>query len=97
MLFMNEWEIKETMVRYRNHAVLSKATRFLDAFKDQVNLNSDGWPYWSQPVKSAAKLMQLIENPDTATEANFRKALMPIRSFYTRKGYAAGMQWPVVF
>jgi len=94
---MNEHEIDEAIARHRSHVVLSKATQFLAAFRDEVNAHSDGWPYWSAPVHSAAKLMTLIQNPHTATEAAFKASLKPIRAFYTRKGNAAGMKWPIPF
>jgi hypothetical protein len=94
MLFMNETEIDMAVSRFNNHPVLSRATRFLRAFRDDVNGHSDGWPYWSAPVKAAAQLMKLIQTPDQATEAALKKAYTPIRRFYTTKGNAAGMNMP---
>lgn len=96
MKFLNEWEIKSACERYRNHTVLGRATRFLLAFMDEVNAHSDGWAYWGPPVKSARQLMCLIDTPESATEAAFRKALGPIKAFYTRRGYKAGMVFPEV-
>lgn len=95
MLFMNEWEIREAHSRYRNHSTLGPATLFLLDFMDEVNAHSDGWPYWSPPVKSAAKLMTLIGRGD-ATLAEVRAALGPIKSFMTRRGNAAGMKLPAL-
>lgn len=94
MLFMNEDEIDIAADRYRGHPVLGKATRFLAAFREEVNEHSDGWPYWRPPVVAAAQLMRLIQNPDSATEAALKKAMSPIRTFYTRRGSAAGMKFP---
>lgn len=95
MRFMNEFDIESAHNRYRNHPVLGKATRFLLEFMNEVNAHSDGWPYWAVPVRAARQLMELIEdNPERATEAAYRKALTPIKSFYTRRGYQAGMQFP---
>ena len=37
--------------------------------------------------------MKLVESHD-ATEADLRAALAPIKSFYTRRGNAAGMHYP---
>lgn len=96
MYFMNEWEIREAALRHQFHPVLRKATRFLVAFMDEVNSHSDGWAYWRLPVNAAKQLMQLIHNPEQANEAAFRKAIGPIKSFYTRRGNAAGMQMPTV-
>lgn len=93
MIFMNEYDIDYACQRYAAHPVLGPATRFLSHFKDEVNAHSDGWPYWSAPVKSAAKLMALIQQ-GTATDAEVRKALGPIRSFMTRRGIKAGMTLP---
>jgi hypothetical protein len=36
MLFMNEYEINDAVDQFRNHPVLSKATRFLAKFRDEV-------------------------------------------------------------
>lgn len=94
MLFHNEWEVRENAMRYARHPVLSRATKFLAALVEETNGHSDGWPYWSAPAKAARKLMTLIDNPATATEAAYRAALAPIRAFYTRVGNAAGMRFP---
>ena len=98
MLYMNDFDIMQASQRYRNHPVMSKAVAFLSAYVDQVNANSDGWAYWRRPVDAAARLMEFIQNPGTEpTMAQFRKTLTPIKAFYTRHGYAAGMQMPVVY
>lgn len=103
MLFMNEWDIATAAQRYADHPVLGRATRFLDAHKDQVNAHSDGWPYWSAAVRPCAKLMTLVQQADTdkraglplrATEADLKAAIAPIRAFYTRRGNAAGTTFP---
>lgn len=109
MLFMNRWEVEEAASRYRHHAVLGQATAFLQAYMEQVDANSDGWPYWSAPVKAAAKLMTLIQTENAnrrnlytgtpqveVTHVAVHKALTPIKSFYTRRGYKAGMKFPEV-
>ena len=98
MLFMNEFDIDMAIQRTKD-PVIRKAVQFLVGFKDQVNSHSDGWAYWGAPVKAAAKLMTLIQNPPVAgaTEKDLKLALAPIKSFYTRRGNAAGMQMPVVY
>lgn len=106
-MWMNEWDIVEARAEFENHPVLSKATTFLELFVNEVNEHSDGWPYWKAPSHAADKLMTLIEGARRAkynwkpatpevTEQDFKKALIPIKSFYTRKGNAAGMKWPEV-
>jgi hypothetical protein len=93
MQFMNEDEIDIAVRRYRGHPVLAIATRFLRAFKDEVNGHSDGWSYWVPPVRAARMLIELIRR-GTGTEADLRRALAPIKAFYTRRGTAAGMVMP---
>lgn len=85
MKFMNEWDIQMAVERWQNHPVLSKATKLLDDLKAIVNRNSDGWAYWTAPVRAAKKLMQLIEDVgDPANEYQLNKAMIPIKSFYTK-------------
>ncbi len=48
------------MDRFAGHPILGPAARFLEAFKEQVNRKSDGWPYWKQPAHAAGKLMYLL-------------------------------------
>lgn len=100
MYFMNQWEIEEAASRYRTHSTLGPATRFLHAFMEDVNSHSDGWAYWRLPINAAKQLMQLIAsartNPDAVTEEAIKKALKPIKSFYTRRGNAAGMTMPTL-
>jgi hypothetical protein len=99
MYFLNQYEIEDVADRYRNHPVLSKATAFLHSFMHEVNQHSDGWAYWRPPVQAAKQLMTLIHDtprvdPAGVTEEAFKKALAPIRAFYTRRGNAAGMAFP---
>jgi hypothetical protein len=96
MRFMNTYDIDEVVRRYSADTVLGRAARFLAAYRDEVDSHSDGWAYWSAPVKAAKKLIELFDNPVAATESDFRKALGPIRSFYTKRGKAAGMEFPAL-
>jgi hypothetical protein len=107
MLYMNEYEI-ETAVKLLANDPTGKMARFLRDFKDEVNAHSDGWAYWRAPLRAARQLMMLVNsavsakrpNRDTVfidiSEKGFTKALAPIKSFYTRRGYAAGMKFPEV-
>lgn len=90
--WMNRMDIEQSVQRHAKHPVLGPATRLLDAFKEEVDDHSDGWSSWKLPSHAAAQLMGLIQHPDLATEAAFRKSLAPIRAFYTRHGNAAGMK-----
>jgi hypothetical protein len=96
MNYMNDYDIMLAQQR-ANTPVLRKAVQFLAAFKEQVNDHSDGWAYWKCPVNAANKLMELIQGKVEPTEANFKKAMSPIKSFMTRRGNAAGMQMPIIF
>jgi hypothetical protein len=95
MMFMNEWEIEESVNRHARHEVLGPAARFLRAFMWEVNAHSDGWPYWSAPVKAAKQLMELVHKGD-ATESELRQAMSPIKAFMTKRGIAAGMTLPTL-
>lgn len=95
MHFMNQWDIESAKEQYRNHPVLSIATQFLWALMEETNMHSDGWCYWPKPVRAADRLMTLIESGD-GTITDLRRALVPIKTFYTKYGYKAGMQYPEV-
>jgi hypothetical protein len=103
MKYFNDYDIALALQRHANHPVLSRAAQFLKEFKDEVDAHSDGWAYWHPPVLAANKLMTLLEgftstdeDTDLMVEAQFRAALSPIKSFYTRRGNAAGMKYPEV-
>lgn len=99
MMFMNEYEVEETVDRW--HTIggvpnLREASLALQSLVTWTNQNSDGWPYWSKPCKAAARLQEAL------TEANARSrrcevqrdmtsqeltaALRPVKSFLTRQG-----------
>jgi len=94
--WMNDYEIERAVERYKNHPILSRATKFLRDFSEETNEHSDGWHSWPLPGNAAVKLMGMIQHPEYASEDNFKKALAPIRSFYTRRGDAAGMKFPEI-
>lgn len=99
MRFMNEGNIADavdlfdpevTPNRHRAAANLCRLMRW-------TNENSDGWPYWSKPARSAAKVMDLLEGDGTwatrqrletedCTDAELAKALAPIKAMLTREG-----------
>jgi hypothetical protein len=104
-MWMNRHEIDEAVERFASHPVLGKYARFLAAFRDEVDEHSDGWPYWKLPIQAADKLMTLLHGhlrggmgayprlPEP-TEAEFKKTLTPIKTFYTQHGNKAGMKFP---
>lgn len=93
MRFMNEWDVGEAVVRFDRPETpnLSQAATVLSNLMEWTNRNSDGWPYWAKPARSAARLMELLEsvdryNPQDVTLAEVRKALSPVKAFLTRQG-----------
>ncbi len=89
MLFMNEYEIQDAYNRCGSHPVLASATETLRNLMDWTNQNSDGWAYWPKPCRAAKNLQELIgryEKRQDVTVAEYRKALVPIKSFRTRQG-----------
>ena len=87
---MNTYEIDDARELYRNHPVLSRATRILFALRDLADANSDGWCYWNAPSKAANKLMTLIVGARAdfgrgVTEEGLKKAMTPIKAFLTRR------------
>lgn len=100
MYFMNRWEVESALDVTQDYPVRNRAARFLKAYMDEVDSHSDGWAYWRLPVSAAKKLMELVQgrvsDGTDATESQFRAAMGPIKSFYTRKGIAAGMAFPQI-
>lgn len=101
MRYMNDYDVILALQACDpSRPVLSKAVRFLADFKDEVDSHSDGWCYWRAPVVAARRLIELIPLPygiraaSDITEAQYRYALVPIKSFFTQKGKAAGMILP---
>lgn len=104
-MWMNEGEIDQVVraceSRGDDRPIAKRAAKFLWVLMDETNSHSDGWPYWSAPSKAANKLMELLKPymypwgaAEDITEADYKRALVPIKAFYTRRGYAAGMEWP---
>lgn len=94
--WMNDFDIDRAMSKFKSHPVLSRAVKFLSDLREEANNHSDGWHSWPLPSNAAAQLQGLVQHPEYATEANLKKALGPIRAFYTKRGTAAGMKWPSV-
>ena len=99
MRYMNTMDLDDARERYREHPVLGPATFTLDALRTWVDSHSDGWAYWSPPVRAAERLMALIEGDEhpegrhgarfdplrqDARPAALKAALRPIKSFRTR-------------
>jgi N12 class adenine-specific DNA methylase/2'-5' RNA ligase len=94
--WMNVAEIEQAVDRFKTDPVLGPAARFLQAFQEEVDRISDGWPYWSAPSRAAGKLMALLHghlsagmgaypNLPVATSADVQATLAPIKAFITRE------------
>ena len=92
MLFMNEYEIENAVMRYAlegDEPVLGPAAVTLRNLMDWTNRNSDGWPYWPKPCRAAAKLQALFPrrwDDERPTVEQYRAALRPVKAFRTRQG-----------
>jgi hypothetical protein len=99
-MFMNRYDVELAVQRYANgtNAALSQGALFLQAFVEETDDNSDGWSTWPLPARAASQLMTMLSSGLNRhpTGADYQKALRPIKAFYTRRGYAAGMRFPTV-
>ena len=93
-MFMNEYEIEVAVREWANHPVLGPASQTLRNLMAWTNAHSDGWAYWTKPLRAAAKLMELVHGDhalifdterDDATPAAYNRALVPIKAFRTRQ------------
>ena len=84
MRFMNEFDMEMAKRRFAHLPVKLKAVRIITDLMNLTNQVSDGWPYWSKPVRSAEKLMVVIEDMEDPTEDDLKKALVPIKTMLTR-------------
>lgn len=96
-MWMNRMDVEDAVDRYKNHAVLGIAARFLSDFVEEVDSVSDGWPYWKLPSNAAKKLMELIQKGGNPTMNDLKKSLVPIKSFMTTHGSKVGMKMPPLY
>jgi hypothetical protein len=92
---MNEFEVENAARRVdaTETPVLADAIGVLERLVEWTNRNSDGWPYWTKPANAASRLQDLIQGAqgkpwDSAadiTPDQLRKALSPIKAFFTRQ------------
>lgn len=97
MRFMNEFDIAEALSRFGDETPRrAELALAVSRLAEWANSNSDGWAYWPKPCRAAAKAMEQIDpttwadiermESEDCTEAEFRAALRPIKSFLTREG-----------
>ena len=91
MKYWNDYDIAQQYRRCVNSPNLLVAVQTVDRLRMWTNRNSDGWAYWPKPVRAARKAMELVDSGDhwdfdDVTEAELKRALVPIKSFLTRHG-----------
>lgn len=96
MKFMNDYDLGYARQRFTRSTCPNRLALVLviDNLREETNLVSDGWAYWSKPCRSAAKAMALIESTtnqandaqerEDITVAEMQAAIRPIKSFLTR-------------
>jgi hypothetical protein len=96
MKYMNDYDLHSARQRYGRGETPNRLALVLvvDSLREQTNLVSDGWPYWSPACRSAAKAIALIESTaypeyerrqhEDITEAEMLAAVRPIKSFLTK-------------
>ena len=98
-MWMNEGEIDEALDLVGHHLPeYLPYVRFLSDWRDTVNANSDGWPYWKAGTRCASTLMTLVTRATSSirgrgdslpSKKEFDRALTPIRSCATRHKFPA--------
>lgn len=98
-MWMNEGEIDYAVeVIGERTPEYSRYAKYLRDWKDVVNDNSDGWPYWKAGGKAAERLMDCVlrvqrialhGGAELPTEKEFRASLTPIKSLATKHGLTA--------
>ena len=96
-MWMNESEIDQALDLVESNAPeYLPYVRFLSDWRETINQNSDGWPYWAAGARCASRLMQLTSqlmmsirgyggiNVARPEIKQFVKALAPIKSCATR-------------
>ena len=98
MLFMNEWDIERAVRTYDPNVTPNRAqlARTVANLRIWANQNSDGWVYWPKPCQAAKRAIEQIESTtnreddyrrrNDITDAEYKAALRPIKSFLTRHG-----------
>lgn len=93
-MWMNDSEIDEALDVTRDRAPeYLPYVKYLSDWRDIINQNSDGWPYWKAGYHCASRLMELTSQlmdgfRDRGTPRpkvkEFDRALTPIKSCATR-------------
>lgn len=96
MRFMNYCD----MVTAHRRAVASKdpvravAAQFIMQLAEETDAHSDGWAHWPAPCNAAQRMIALADGRTPSSPEAFKRALAPVKAFYTRRGNAASMKFP---
>jgi hypothetical protein len=92
-MWINEHEIDQALdVVGRYAPEYLPYVKYLSDWRETINRNSDGWPYWTAGTRCASKLMELTSQLMNAlrdrgtrpTVKEFAKALPSVKSCATR-------------
>jgi len=93
-MWMNEGEVDEALaVVERRAPEYFPYVKYLSDWRDTINRNSDGWPYWTAGTRCASNLMVLVAKlmdsirggrGERPTKKEFDRTLTPIKSCATR-------------
>ncbi len=97
-MWMNEYDVEDAFRRWVPLADefpnLASAAITMTNLVYWTNNNSDGWPYWKKPSRASQKLQDLLTEAEVAfrrspdvediSDADYKKALTPIKSFRTK-------------
>ena len=101
MRFMNEYDVEEAQRFFDADETpnLALAASRLNDLVRWTNANSDGWAYWPRPARSAAKVMERLDEAKSAyyrgtsvtdlTDRELSLAFTPVKAFLTRQGVSA--------
>lgn len=104
-MWMNEGEIDEMLDFVRDEAPdFLRYAQYLSDWRDVVNQNFDGWPYWKAGGAAASRLTHALMalkaakqfgNVEAPEEIDFRKGLSAIKACATRFSLSAPELQPV--
>jgi hypothetical protein len=81
-MFMNEFDVEETLARTATEVEevpnLYAAARVLHALMEWTNANSDGWPYWKKPQQAASRIVEVFGDRDYALRFGYDRQGKPL-------------------
>ena len=94
MVCLNNGQIDMYVSKYEVvDASLYRAARFLRAYVDMIDANSDGWAYWKLSHGPVATLQEMLVSPESFTEKRFKQVITGVKRFCTRKKLPFPVGW----